>query len=162
MILYRFTCTGEYHKYDLIAYPQSTNISKSFVENMKDQALDLLSTFSGGLLGKRKGKSDPQELPEAFQPLSHKEMTLFGLKCYLQKFEKILRCGMFSDGLDIPSVATEINNIYKSLCVEHINPITTEQHGRVLSEAVNNQTVRDVSPIPVLWLCFVLHKDHNI
>ena len=75
-----------------------------------------------GFLGIRKEEPSKQDLPENFQPMTDQEMSAFGLQCYLEKFNKMLRCGLFSDGLDIPSVATEITFIYESLREVYISP----------------------------------------
>ena len=137
--------TGEYHKYDLIAYPQRISVSKSVLENMKQRAFGFFSMVSGGLFGNRNEKSEQQETPEDFQPLNHQEMCAIGLECYLQNFKKMLQCGSLKDGLDIPSVATELSFISKSLCVEHIIPISTKQNGQVLAKDIGNKGLQHVS-----------------
>ena len=123
-----YLCIGEYHKYDCIAYPKSKKISKS----VKDYAKGFVSFVSGGLFfGKSK---DADEIPESFTPLGHQAMSEVCLDCYLTRIKEMLCSGMFPDGYDINSIATEISFIYESLRVEcvssinyHIAPVFSEE-----------------------------------
>ena len=119
---------GEYHKYDSIAYPQNTKISKSILKNVKEHAYGFLSFVSGGLLGKSKEKGDQEEIPENFTPLNHQEMSEFCLECYLLRMKEMLCSGSFPDGQDVNTIALEISFICNSIRVECLSltsdPIT--------------------------------------
>ena len=116
-----FIVSGEYHKIDNIAYPKNTNLSKSFLKNMKEHAIGILSTLSGGLFG-GKDKDNKDEIPESFKPLNHQEMSIYSLECYLSRYKDMLCNGSFS-GFDIHTIALDISFIYNSLCAEHVSSI---------------------------------------
>ena len=114
-----YLCIGKYHKYDNIAYPSSTKISKS----VKDYAKGFVSFMSGGLIFGKSTK-DPEEIPENFTPLGHQAMSEVCLDCYLMRIKEMLCSGSLPDGYDINSIAMEISFIYESLCVECVSSIT--------------------------------------
>ena len=122
--------TGEYHKYDSIAYPKNTKISKSILKNVKEHAYDLLSFVSGGFFKRSKEKGAAEEIPENFTPLSHQEMSEFCLECYLLRIKEMLCSGSFPDGQDINTIALEISFIYNSLSIECVS-VTTDPINRV-------------------------------
>ena len=128
-----FFLLGEYHRYDSIAYPKNTKISKSFLKNVKERAFGLLSFVSGGYLGRSREKEATEEIPENFTPLSHQEMSEFCLKCYLFGIEDILCSGSFPAGQDISTIALEISFIYNSLSVECVS-VATDPINRVKPE----------------------------
>lgn len=102
-----------YHKYDTIAYPKNTSISKPF---LKTVAYSIL-----GWLTKSKEKQDQPEISENFVPMNQKEMNAFCLEQYLIEIKKMLCSGTFLDGYNIHTIGTEITSIYNSLCVDCIS-----------------------------------------
>ena len=116
-----YLCIGEYHKYDNIAYPSSTKISKSVKEYAKDYAKGFVSFMSGGLFfGKSK---DAEKIQESFTPLGHQAMSEVCLECYLTRIKEMLCSGSLPDEYDINSIAMEISFIYESLCAECVSSI---------------------------------------
>ena len=132
-----FSTLGEYHKYDTIAYPQNTKISKSFAKSVKEHAYGILSFVSRGFFGKGKEKGDAEEIPEDFAPLNHQEMSEFCLESYLLRIKEMFCSGSFPDGQNVDAVASEISFIFSSLSIECISISTdpvnriTPQHRRV-------------------------------
>jgi hypothetical protein len=166
MQLYKlcFFTLGEYHKYDSIAYPKNTKISKSFAKSVKEHAYGFLSLVSGGYFGRGKEKGEAEEIPEDFAPLSHQEMSEFCLECYLLRVKEMLCSGSFPDGQDINSVALEIAFIFNSLsteCVSFSSDPTTRvrpQHRQV--DGTNFKTVSclcfyDLPPTCMLHSCVI-------
>jgi hypothetical protein len=125
-----FFTLGEYHKYDSIAYPENTKISKSFAKSVKEHAYGILSFVSRGYFGRGKEKGDAEEIPENFAPLNHQEMSEFCLEHYLLKIKQMLCSGSFPDGQDINSVALEISFIFNSLRTEYVS-FSTDSSSRV-------------------------------
>ena len=135
--------SGEYHRIDTIAYPKNTNLSKSFLKNMKEHAYGLFSAVSG-LFG-RKEKSSQDEIPESFKPMSQKEMSIFALEKYLLKYKEILSNGSFSE-FDIHSVAIDISFVFSSLCIEYVSSIgDSSNHAQAHERRVDYSAIKDVS-----------------
>lgn len=118
-IMQLYFYTGEYHKYDSIAYPRSTKISKSFL-NIKEHAKGFISFVSVGLIYEK------EDFPEGFTPLNAQQMSELCLECYLLRIKEMLCSGSFPNGQDINKIALEISFICKSVCTEHI--ILTSHH----------------------------------
>ena len=85
---------------------------------MKEQAYGFLSAVSGGFF-RKKEKDDQPEIPENFKPMSHQDMSIYSLECYLRKYKDMLSSGSLS-GLDVHTLAMDIAFIYSSLLVEYI------------------------------------------
>ena len=139
---------GEYHKIDGIAYPQNTNLSKSFLKNMKEQAYGFLSAVSGGFFGKKE-KDDQLEIPEDFKPMSHQDMSIYSLECYLWKYKDMLSSGSLS-GWDVHTLAMDIAFIYKSLLVEYITAAGNSTTCSKQERRVNFMAMKEVRTRVVL------------
>ena len=132
--------SGEYHKIDTIAYPYNTNLSKSFLKNVKEQAYSFFSSFLG-----RREKSNQDEIPETFKPMSQKEMSIFALEKYLLKYKEILSNGSFSE-FDIHGVAMDISFIVDSMRVEYVSSIADPSNRAVAQERrVDFSAIKGVS-----------------
>lgn len=140
-----FFTLGEYHKYDSIAYPKNTKISKSVLKNVKEHAYGFLS-FVSGYFGRSKEKEAVEEVPENFTPLSHQQMSEFCLECYLLRIKEMLCSGSFPDGQDINTIALEISFIYNSLSTECVS-VTTDPMNRVRPQdkAIDSADFKKVS-----------------
>lgn len=84
---------------------------------MKEHAYGLFSKVSEFLW--KKEKSNQDEIPESFKPMSQKEMSVFALEKYLLRYKEILSNGSFSE-FDIHGIAIDISFTFNSLCVEHV------------------------------------------
>ena len=132
--------SGEYHKFDTIAYPHNTNLSKSFLKNMKEPAYSFFSSFLG-----RREKSNQDEIPETFKPMSQKEMSIFALEKYLLKYKEILSNGSFSE-FDIHGVAMDVSFIVDSMHVEYVSSIADPSNRAVAQERrVDFSAIKGVS-----------------
>lgn len=135
---YSYPHIGEYHKFDTIAYPQSTKISKSF---WKSAAYGVLSVVTLGHYGKSKDKEDDTQ--DSFTPLNHQDMSNFCLQHYLLRYEKMLCSGSFPDGVDIHTVARQISFIYHSLSSEYISH-TDDPNSHPQRKTVDQRAFKEV------------------
>lgn len=133
----------EYHKFDSIAYPQNTSLSKSFLKNMKEHAYGFLSAVSGGFFGKKE-KDDQQEIPENFKPMNHQDMSVYCLEHYLLKYKEMLSTGSFS-GFDVHTLAVDIAFIYNSLIVEYISATGDSTSCNRQERKVDHMALKNVS-----------------
>lgn len=77
-------------------------------------------TFGFYRKSKDKGKDSPEEIPENFTPPNLQEMSTSCLMYYLLEYKEMLCSGSFPEGFNIHTVASSIQFIYTSLCVETI------------------------------------------
>ena len=117
---------GKYHKYDTVAYPRRTAISKSFIEKVRQKGVFSAVTSSFVELFKAQ---DPEENQTNFQPFSAYEDSKFCLQVYLTPYKNIIHSGRFQEK-SMVKLVEEVAHIEESLTTYFIIPAHTSSSNR--------------------------------
>lgn len=107
-----FETDREYHKYDTIAYPKGTSISKSFMENMRQKGL--FSAAASSFFQLFKGHDSEAESQTKLQPMSVYDDSKFCLQVYLTPYTEIVCSGKLQ-GKSLYQLIKDVHHIYWSL-----------------------------------------------
>ena len=116
--------SGEYHKYDTIAYPKDTKLPRSVAAYLLDHAPRFVTKFFQRNKEKEGGQ---EEGPGGFTPMTPLEMCMYSLDCYLTHFRDMLCTESYGgNDFNIREVATKISFIYNSLLKQRICPMENQ------------------------------------